>query len=404
MNKVAIIGNGPAGLMAASQLSILGYSVDLFDQNSGVGRKLLIAGSSGLNIGNDDSISRFNKMILHDNPLIDFSFMFQKFFTNEWLEFINQQLKIPTFLGTSGRYFIEDMNSARFIQNWVSFLESRGVNFHKNSTLQDFEPLLDSTIKLSLSLPTEIPKSFGPYAAVGMFLGGGSWQTHTLSWPSLFALKGYKVLPFISQNVGFHLEGLDAKFFIEAQFQPIKDCILKTSLGEKRGDILVTDYGIEGTPVYHVGTTGSALIDLLPQIDELELIEIINKLGKKENIKPMRRLKNIRGLGLAAQALVFHTFKNQTNLSVEQLAKYLKNFPIQLGVSRPLSEAISSAGGLSLLAVDNNLMSKHHRGIFFGGEMLNWTAPTGGYLIQTCVTQGYIAAMSINSFVKRKNI
>lgn len=400
--RIAIIGNGPAGLAAASHLAMAGFKVDLFDQNPGVGRKLLIAGSSGLNIGHNDDIDNFCKIIKHDGKLHDFKLLFQDYFTAQWLDFIHHQLKQKTFLGTSGRYFIEEMNSAKFIQSWIQLLEQNGVMFFKNRKLLDFELQADKKIKLALSYQ-DSTSTTDAYDAVGLYLGGGSWVEEALLWPQLLNSKGYLVLPFVSANTGFHLKGLDAAFYTESKYKPIKDCILKTSLGEKHGDLLVTNYGLEGTPIYHVGIVGEAYVDFFPHKSSEELLQVLNKIGEKENLMIFRRVNIVPGLCPAAKSLIYHSLKNQKNISVEEMSKYFKNFPIYLSQARPLKEAISSDGGVSMDNLLTNYMSKLHPGLFFGGEMLNWTAPTGGYLIQTCVSQGFVSARGIESYLLEKS-
>jgi predicted flavoprotein YhiN len=232
-------------------------------------------------------------------------------------------------------------------------------------------------------------------------LGGASYEPteNPLHWPKIFTTKAIPFTPFTPSNVGYEV-GWTPAFLKEAEGLPLKDIVLTTHKGKRQGELVITRYGIEGTPVYFVGTPGPALIDLKPG---LTAEAVLGKLkAVKENLSPNRRIKKQLGLSPAAQALVFHLMPRAIleDRSLIQLAHTIKAFPIELLSPRPLEEAISSKGGVSMKALDERLMLKKYPGIFLAGEMLDWDAPTGGFLIQGCVTQGFCAGLGINHYLK----
>ena len=174
---------------------------------------------------------------------------------------------------------------------------------------------------------------------------------------------------------------------------PIKGILLKTPRGQRKGDLIITRYGLEGTPIYTLGASGIAHLDLKPDLSSAELLSKAR--GGKENLSPIRRIKHRAGLCPAAYSLVFHLTPPKERENLEVLITEIKNFPILLTQSQSLDEAISSSGGLSWDELDSKLMLKQHPFIFVAGEMLDWDAPTGGFLIQGCVSLGRLAATEL---------
>jgi hypothetical protein len=199
--------------------------------------------------------------------------------------------------------------------------------------------------------------------------------------------------------VGYEAEWTEA-FLKEAEGKPLKNIVLSTSKGSKQGDAMVTRYGIEGTPVYFVGKSGGATLDLLPDLDVERIVARLKAV--KENRSLLRRVKKQLKLCPASFALVYHFTPRELleGTDFEALARRLKSFPLKLLGSRPLDEAISAAGGLMLSELDEHLMLKRFPGIFAAGEMLDWDAPTGGFLIQACVSQGALAGRGIVRYLR----
>jgi predicted flavoprotein YhiN len=197
------------------------------------------------------------------------------------------------------------------------------------------------------------------------------------------------VRAFQPSNVGYEVHW-PTEFLKESVRQPLKNCILTTAKGSKQGELMITEYGLEGTPVYFVGKTGSATLDLKPALSAEALLNQLQK--SRENLSAHRRLKKLSGLCQVALSLLYHSAP-QANLV--ELVGLIKSYPLELLKPRPLSEAISSQGGVALSELERGLNLKRYPHTYCIGEMLDWDAPTGGFLIQAAVTQGVIAASDI---------
>jgi uncharacterized flavoprotein (TIGR03862 family) len=384
MKSIAIIGTGPAALISAEFLSRSKHNqIFIFEKNTGPSKKLLIAGSSGLNITHNLPTDLFASHYSSDSLRPEESKLFWRshlnaFSANDWIQYIETVLKQQTFLGTSNRYFIKEMKASKLVSSWIHLLKSRNVTFSYQDSLIDLESK-NEKVFLTFSKSKKLEFDYAILA-----LGGASYQSEPLSWVDLFKSKQIPFLDFKASNVGFEVEWpvKDLSLFLkEAEGLPLKYCVLQTKRGKKIGDLVITRYGIEGTPVYFYGTTGEASIDLLPDFSAIEIKERLEK--SKENLAPIRRVKKYLNVSESILALLFH-YKNE--LTLEEIPTLLKNYKIKLTKPRPIEEAISSSGGVSFLAVDKNLMLKKYPRIFCAGEMLDWDAPTGGFLIQGCVS------------------
>ncbi len=381
-----MIGSGPAGLMAAHVLATRGFAVTLFEKKQTLGAKLLIAGSSGLNVTHkvteDASLEEF--VAFYRGPRGHFQKILKDFSPQDWLKFI-KSLGIETFLGTSRRYFVDGMKAAPLLRSWLNHLKELGVEILTRHECVDFEALQENPSRVRLSFQNGISQEF---SAALFALGGGSYENHEipLRWPGLFTRKGVAFIPFEASNVGFEVEWTQA-FKTEAEGKPLKNVTLTSSKGKVTGDLMVTQYGLEGTPIYQVGEVGEVFLDLKP---DLTFTSALARLVKsRENLSPMRRIKKFMKLSPAAYALLFHHAPKEIQNDLEALVKCVKKFPLHLEAKRPLAEAISSAGGVSFDELDETLMLRKYPGIYAAGEMLNWDAPTGGFLIQACVSQGH---------------
>lgn len=371
--------------MAADVISAAGLPVHLYEKRKSAGRKLLIAGSSGLNITNAAPLPEFIAHYKGGEAL--FPSLLADFPPSKWIEFI-EELGTATFKGTSERYFIEDMKASLFLKAWTERLKRQGVEFRFGKELTGFE-----------SAPNRILFQDGSterYAHICFALGGASWEpTETpLRWPSIFKSKGLAFTEFTSSNVGYQVAWSDA-FLKEAEGKPLKKIILRSARATREGDAMITKYGIEGTPVYFAGQTGLVHFDLRPDLNQAQIIDRLNAV--RENLSPIRRIKKQLSLGEASLALVFHhtppALKDERDL--KKWAALVKHFPLVLGEPQPLTEAISSAGGLSFAELTDQLELKRYPGFFAAGEMLDWDVPTGGFLIQGAVAQGYRVGQAI---------
>lgn len=400
--SVAIIGGGPSGLMAAEVLINAGYKVDLYEVMPTVGRKFLMAGKGGMNISNDEPIdvfmSRYGRHISHLKGAVD---RFSPVELRRWL----YELGIETFVGSSGRIFPSDMKAAPLLRKWLSRLRSNGVNFHLRH--QWIGWVDGSTHKLIFNAQG---RSIEVNAdAVILALGGASWPQlgSTGSWVPILEKQEVKIAPLQPANCGFDVIWSDY-FRTRYSGKPLKSISISSSIikeldGFNKGELLITEYGLEGGVIYTLSSrlrdeitlNGYAMIylDLIPSIS---IVLAVNKItqdrGKQSMANHLRKQLGISGVkaGLLREIVVETDFNN-----AEKLCALMKSLPIKLVAARPISEAISTAGGIVFTELDHNLMLVKKPGVFCAGEMLDWEAPTGGYLLTACLSLGRAAGMGV---------
>lgn len=395
--RIAIVGSGPAGLMAATRLALSTQAptldIHLFEKRPGLGRKLLIAGSSGLNISHEHSLQDFSAHYEGWNAEF-WKKLLTDFGPKDWIQFIEKKLGLETFLGTSQRYFVREMKASNLLKQWTVFLESLGVTLHPAMEVTDFSSVPDPTGNhpaITLTFNHD-PATVFSCDQAAFFLGGGSWEKETPAWVKVFASKDIPLVPFEPSNVGYEIDW-NEKFLQESEGKPLKKIELHTRRGSKMGELVITNYGIEGTPVYFCGTSGPATLDLKPDLSSSQILDKLKR--SKENLSPMRRVKHHLGLCEASESLIFHHAPTKARNDLETMVETIKRFPLYLKSPRPLMESISSKGGVSLDEITQTFEMKKFPGIFCGGEMLDWDAPTGGFLIQACVSQGAAVAQSL---------
>lgn len=420
---VAIIGGGPAGLMAAEVLAQAGVGVHLFDAMPSVGRKFLLAGKGGLNLTHsephDPFVGRYAGRQQQIEPLV-------RAFGGPELRAWAQGLGVETFVGTSGRVFPADMKAAPLLRAWLQRLRGLGVLFHMRHRWLGW----GGEGALRLAAPTgEVPVTA---RAVVLALGGGSWARlgSDGAWVPLLAQRGVAVAPLRPSNCGFDVLRADApagetrRAFLQELLgrtpappvgwtphfaerfvgQPFKTVVLSFTDGQgrsfsRRGEFVVTASGVEGSLVYaashllrdEIEAHGHATfhLDLLPDhVPERVLVEVRHPRGSRSLSS---HLKSRLGLdGIKAGILYEHLGKDGMNDPVA-LAHAIKALPITVVAARPLDEAISTAGGVAFEALNAHLMATALPGVFCAGEMLDWEAPTGGYLLTASMASGRVA-------------
>lgn len=382
--KIALVGSGPAALMCASALCLRkDVEVSLFEQYQTLARKLLIAGKSGLNVTN--SCTKAKMVQRYRGPKKHFKDILNHFSAERWVKFLND-LGVETFVGSSGHVLLKDKTASNLVNKWIIHLKNEGLLFFLDHALSDFS-LSDKKVELEFNHKTKVY-----FDAVVLALGGQSYLSLPSDWVDVFKKKKISFTEFEASNVGYEVQWSPG-FLKEAEGSALKNIILKNKNGECAGELLITKYGLEGTPVYTLGQRGIAFIDLKPGLSKEDIVSRVQKNPKK--ISAFRLLVKQLHLNNTAQALLYHETSDEIKINRDLLIERIKNFPIELIGPRPLLEAISTRGGVRFSNCDENLMLKEFPGVFLAGEMLDWDAPTGGFLIQACVSQGAWVAKSL---------
>jgi uncharacterized flavoprotein (TIGR03862 family) len=370
--EILIVGSGPAALLAADLLSAAGKQVRVFERRAAPGWKLLVAGSSGLNVSHEGE----DLSLHYPARASEMRACLEAFGREEWLAHLHG-LGEETFLGTSRRHFLVNKKASSLLAKWMSRLEARGVVFHFGEELVDFSSPPRATFASGNSWEG---------SALLLALGGPSWEKEPSNWPAAFLRKGLRFTRFTPANAGYELL-LPPEFFQKAEGKPVKGLTLTTRLGSKQGECMITHYGLEGTPVYSVGCQGLAEADLKP---DLSLEKLTARLAQALLHRRLQAAKLSPGAELLSQALI--TAPEWRDPA--RLAAALKKLPLPLGNPRPLSESISARGGVSWDELEG-LELKKLPGVYCVGEMVDWDAPTGGFLLQGCVSMAAAAVQFI---------
>jgi uncharacterized flavoprotein (TIGR03862 family) len=386
--KVAIIGSGPAGLMAASQLSDQ-FDIHIFEKNRSLGPKILLAGKSGLNISSslpfEDLLNEFR------GPQEHFQKVLENFSVKDWLSFIHD-LGLETFEGTSRRHFVKEMKAGRLVKEWKNYLISKDIHFHANKEFKDFKKHMNG-----YEIFFNDNSSFSTDKIIFALGGASSFESDDQpAWIKAFENKGISIEKFQSSNAGFHINA-SSKFFEECEGQALKNITVASDSETHSGEVTVTNYGLEGTPIYRLSSQQTISIDLKPHLSESEILEKTKTV--KENLNPLRLLTKVLKLDPIQKSFLFHFTEKNDQSDLGSLIHRLKNLPITLTKQRPLSEAISSSGGIKFNNLNENLEFKGLPGVYACGEMLDWDAPTGGFWIQGCVSQGAFVAKFIDTTI-----
>ncbi len=401
---VAIIGGGPAGLMAAEVLSRGGVKVDLYDAMPSVGRKFLMAGKGGMNITHSEPlepfVSRYGARQAQIGPLLE---AFGPEALCEWIH----GLGIATFVGSSGRVFPRDMKAAPLLRAWLHRLREARVGFHMRHRWLGW----DEQGRLRFAAPQG--ERLIQADAVVLALGGGSWARlgSDGAWVPLLEQRGIPVAGLKPANCGFDT-GWSEHFSSRFAGEPLKSVTLSyTDMAgvehRRQGEFMVTSSGVEGSLIYAlsaalrdmIAAQGEATIhlDLLPGKERQRVIdEVAHPRGARSMSSHLQSRLGLRGVktGLLRELLPAEAFCDPV-----RLGSAIKALPLRLDAPRPLDEAISSAGGVAFEALDKDLMIRALPGVFCAGEMLDWEAPTGGYLLTACFASGHAAGLGALAYL-----
>ncbi|MDC0687251.1 TIGR03862 family flavoprotein [Mitsuaria sp. RG] len=401
---VAVIGGGPAGLMAAETLARRGMAVEVFDAMPSVGRKFLLAGVGGMNITHSEPYPAFVGRYGARQGEID---TLLRDFDGEALRQWIHGLGIETFVGTSGRVFPRDMKAAPLLRAWLKRLRESGVVIHTRHRW------LGWTAEGALRISYPQGELQVRADAVVLALGGGSWARlgSDGAWVPLLAERGVDISALRASNCGFEVEGWSDLLKDKFAGAPLKNIALAMpGAASRKGEFILTAQGVEGSLVYAwsaalreaIDCDGRAtlLLDLLP---DRPVDKIAQALAKPRGSRSMaKHLHGQLGIDGVKAALLRELTDQATFADPERLAAAIKALPITLVRTRPLDEAISSAGGVRFEGLDEGLMARNLPGVFCAGEMLDWEAPTGGYLLTACFASGLRAGNAAADWLMRQ--
>ncbi|AEA43181.1 NAD(P)/FAD-dependent oxidoreductase [Fluviicola taffensis] len=382
MKRIIIIGGGPAGLMAATQLLKSDCEILLLDQKASVGRKFLVAGDGGFNLTHSETPSEFREK--YDSDWI--KQVIRQFTNKDWIKFL-KQIGIETKVGSSGKIFpADEIKPIQVLNAWKEFLAPK-VEFVLNTRFLNFD---DKHIEVEREGKTE--KLDFDYLVLA--LGGKSWPVTGSdgAWVPIFEKKNIVINELKPSNSGLVLyenwiENLDGKILKNIQ----------TTCGNQTctGDLTITKYGVEGKPAYAINDALRKMekpafkVDLKPQMTKEKVFEILKKAKN-----PSQGLKELK-LGEVAIFWIKTFVSKERFLNPKELTKTIKEFSIGIKGFRPIDEVISCAGGVSTEEISEFGELNKFPNVFVAGEMIDWDAPTGGYLIQGSVSTGYVAGKSI---------
>lgn len=410
--SVAIIGGGPAGLMAAEVIASAGHAVSVYDAMPSVGRKFLLAGVGGMNITHAEPAEDFRARYSASAQFINSLKQFDADALRQWVH----GLGVDTFVGTSGRVFPTDMKAAPLLRAWLHRLRELGVKIYPRHRWLGWSEQGDLNFSAQEN-GNAITKTINADALV-LALGGASWQRlgSNGAWVPLLRERSVQVNELVPSNCGFDV--IWSEFLINqhagAPLQGVGlSCVDAQGMPRQiLSEAIISAYGIEGTGIYalskylreNLAENGSALlnIDLLPDLSPEKIVQKLNKPREKNSLSNfLRKQFNLSPVKLA---LLRELTSKQTFENPALLAMAIKKLSVTLTATRPIDEAISSAGGVAAKELDASYMLKKIPGVFCAGEMLDWDAPTGGYLLTGCFASGRAAGNGVVSYLRAAHV
>ena len=403
VRRAVVVGAGPAGLMAAEALAAAGVKVDVYDTMPSAGRKFLLAGKGGMNLTHSEDadafVGRYGKRREEIGRLLA---VFGAKDLREWAH----GLGVETFVGSSGRVFPADMKAAPLLRAWLQRLRGQGVAFHMRHRCIGLDVAADRRV---LRFAAANGETVADADVVVLALGGASWPRlgSDGAWVPWLMAKGADVAPLAPSNCGFDVpNGWTEHFRSRFAGHPLKNVALRIDGFEQQGEFVVTQTGVEGSLVYaasaairdRIAQEGSAVahIDLLPQrTAEFVAAEVARPRGSRSLSTHLKSRLSLDGVkaGLLHELLSREAFTDPRGLAVA-----IKSLPLALARPRPVEEAISTAGGVRFESLTSGLMIEQLPGVFCAGEMLDWEAPTGGYLLTACFASGLAAGRAAAQF------
>ena len=383
---IDIVGAGPSGLFAAYLLLKKGYQINLYDHSSGPGKKFLVAGNGGLNLTHSNPPEVFSEKYTEHATL--FSSLLDEF-SPQGLRSFCSELGVETFIGSSGRVFPKELNAAKMLRNWITLLRDfEGFNLILNHRLIKIQTKNDALAIHFQDLKNQRNIEIRSQSTI-LALGGGSWKKTGSdgTWVSMIRSLGIEVAEFKAYNCGYNVDWSEI-FQKKVDYSYLKNI----AIDGVKGEVMITPYGIEGSLIYansksiqkDLSNKGIAAvnIDLRPLTKSEELLNKLKKVRAKDSRKNQLR-KCLRIKDTEYMLLMELLSKEELNDDIILVEK-IKNLTINLKSARPIDEAISTRGGVEISELTDHFESKKIKGLYFSGEMLNWDAPTGGYLLQGC--------------------
>lgn len=396
MNPVVVIGGGPAGLMAADVMSAAGVAVTVYERMPSVGRKLLMAGRGGLNLTHSEPLERLLERYGEARPLLEGPVAgLSPTDLIGWVNGLGQE----TFTGSSGRVFPRAMKASPLLRAWLARLAARGVEFRSRHRWIGFDA--SGRARFERADGSEIVAGSAP---VVLAVGGASWPRLGAdgSWTDAVAALGIAVRPLVATNAGVHISW-SAHFRERFQGQPLKRITVRVGEAVARGEALVTATGLEGGAVYALNPAireelarkgrATLVLDLRPDLALEALVDRLQRPRGKQSLATW--LRKAAQLDPVSIGLLRESVGLSLPGDPAAIAPLIKAVPLEVTAQAGLARAISSAGGIALSEVNADMMLRTRPGIFAAGEMLDWEAPTGGYLLQACFSTGHAAGQGV---------
>lgn len=390
---ISVIGGGPSALLLAAFIDSNQYDLTVYEMNKTPGRKFLVAGDGGFNLSHGSDTAQMIKQYEPAGFMDGYLSAFSNLDLRQWLESIG----IKTFVGSSNRiYPLAGIKPVQVLNAILELIDKKGIKINTSHKWigwnEKNELLFDNKLPVKSDMTV-------------FALGGASWKVTGSNgqWLGVFAEKQIPVLPFRASNCGFKLNWSE-EFIKACEGKPLKNISLSAAGKTVKGELVVTSAGLEGNAIYALSTViqdellknGMAVIsiDFKPM---WSLSEVISKLNEESKGNIQERLQKSLNIGASAIKLLKSVLSKTEYTNPETLAAAVKQLPLQITGSSDIDEAISSTGGIDLEAIDKHFQLKHLPGHFCIGEMLNWNAPTGGYLLQACFSMGVALARYLNS-------
>jgi uncharacterized flavoprotein (TIGR03862 family) len=396
--SITIIGGGPSALMLAAQLDEHKFDVTIYERNVALGRKFLVAGDGGFNLTHSEAKEQFISRYI---PSDFFQKIISQFSNTDLINWL-KSIGIETYVGSSKRVFpVKGTKPIDVLNAILNLLEKKNVKIKTNHCWRGWEKeeLVFNTKNETVHIKSDI---------VVFALGGASWKVTGSdgSWVSFFSEKGIDTVPFQASNCAFGLKW-NIDFLKYAEGKQLKNIALQCGDAYKKGELVITAFGLEGGAIYALSGSirkqlndfGEAklLLDLKPQ---LTVDDIKGKFKLRGNRSIKKLLQDNLNLDDVQVELLKSLLTKEQFTNLEILAQYIKQLPLKITAAAPIDEAISTVGGIALAEIDANFQLKKRPDHYVIGEMLDWDAPTGGYLLQACFSMGYYLAKELNTKVK----